>query len=89
MSKLNSRTEWIDTAKIWDAEPHDDWNVDVMTAKSFLDITATGLERQFEDAIMKPYNEMLGGTFTYVLWLKSLVEYRLCIISKLSKWPCC
>ena len=61
---LNTRTEYIDKAKIYNAAQQNDWNVDVMTAKSFLDITARGLERQFEDAIMKPYNEMLEKRVT-------------------------
>ena len=56
---LNTRIEFIDKAKIFNAAEQSDWNVDVMTAKSFMDITARGLERQFEDAIMRPYNEML------------------------------
>ena len=67
---LNTRIELIDKAKIYNAALQNDWDVDVMTAKSFMDITARGLERQFEDAIMKPYNEMLAnrvtGTFTLV-----------------------
>merc|ERR1712156_234151 len=59
MSMLNTRIELIEKAEIWNADPHHDWNVDVMTAKSFVDITARGLGRQFKDAIMKPYEDML------------------------------
>merc|ERR1719384_1016792 len=70
VAMLNTRTEWIDKAKIYNAAEQSDWNVDVMTAKSFMDITARGLERQFEDAIMKPYNEMLGDS------MNSMKGYR-------------
>ena len=37
------------------------WNADVMKAESFLDITKNGLQRQFKEAIMDPYEDMLDA----------------------------
>ena len=59
MSLLNRRTAIIEKAKIYNAIEGSYWNADVMTAESFLDVSARGLARQFQTAIMKPYEEML------------------------------
>jgi len=40
------------------------WNSDVMTAESFIEVTVSGLNLQFEAAIMNPYNAMLASLTT-------------------------
>ena len=61
MHRLNQRTEIIGKAGVYN-QIHQNiyWNVDVMTAKSFVNITKTGLALQFERAIMEPYEKMLS-----------------------------
>ena len=35
------------------------WDADVLTAGSFVELTLSGLEDQFAEAIMEPYEDML------------------------------
>ena len=60
MESLNQRTEIIDKAGVYNQIYQDKkWNADVMEAKSFVDITKSGLSLQFKRAIMDPYQAML------------------------------
>jgi len=53
-----------------------DWNADPFSADSFIDITSRHLENLFDDAIMEPYNAMLG-TVTSVLHSCALRTWKI------------
>ena len=65
MEILNQRVEIINKAGVYNLIYQDkDWNYDVMAARSFLNVTEEGIKRQFEIAIMEPYEAMLATVTT-------------------------
>jgi len=63
MSTLNTIDEIIAKSKIYYAIlPNKDPFADVLTAKSFVNVTAMGMQFQFESAIMEPYWKMFEAT---------------------------
>jgi len=65
MAVINNINDVIDGSNAYMAiSATKDWDADVLEAQSFIEITATGLENQFEVAIIEPYNDMLESLTT-------------------------
>ena len=49
-------------------------SADVLTAKSFIELTAEGMQNQFDSAIMEPYEKMLKvkGILVFATWASKL-----------------
>lgn len=65
MSMLRNMEDIIDKSQEWHATTRS-WNADVLAATSFIEIPAvtTGINYQFEQAIMGPYEKMLAAETT-------------------------
>lgn len=60
LGTLTTMENITNAAKLWNsATASIDWNADVMTARTFMNITKDGMDRQFELAIVIPYRDML------------------------------
>ena len=70
MMNLTTPKLIVEKAQKWGAinhfMPNHNWNVDVLTADSFIELTVDGMETQFDSHIMKPYEKMLKGLYSYI-----------------------
>ena len=62
MLSLNTMEDIISKSKEYYSIYLDiEWDADVLSADSFIEITRSGMKVQFQNAIMKPYEQMLIG----------------------------
>merc|ERR1712241_354487 len=58
MQRINTLKDMLTQSDAYENRDTSDWNVDVLSASSFIQITEHGLDFQFNAAIREPYNAM-------------------------------